>query len=314
MKKHLFSVISSAAAVSLLAACSGSDDKASSTAEVEVNKEGFPIVDEKITMSMFGPSTGLQEWKNMSFFQEMEELTNISFDFRTPNLDSAPTQKNLMFASEDYTDIIFGGGLTREEQVQYGGQGVLIPLEDLIAEYAPNIQQMFEEYPEVLKSVTATDGHIYALPTVSIGENWYRGPLWYNGAFLEALDISEDELPTTTDELYDLLVRFKEEDPNGNGEADEIPLTGHTMDDLRQFFLGAFGVLESDEGIYILDDEVYYGPIESGYQAYLEYMHKLYADGLLDPETFSQTDEQKKKEKARPTKLDCLPTGSHSLC
>lgn len=166
----------------------------------------------------------------------MEELTNISFEFRTPNLDSAPTQKNLMLASGDYTDIIFAGGLSHEEQVQYGGQGVLIPLEELIAEYAPNIQKIFEEYPEVLKSITATDGHIYALPQVMMGENWYRGPLWYNGAWLEALEVDVDELPETTDELFDLLVRFKEEDPNGNGEADEIPLTGHTMDDLRQFF------------------------------------------------------------------------------
>ncbi len=46
----------------------------------------------------------------------------------------------------------------------------------------------------------------------------------------------------------------------------------------------------------MLDGEVIYGPIQPGYRAYLEYMNKLYEEKLLDPETFSQTDEQKKRK------------------
>jgi putative aldouronate transport system substrate-binding protein len=229
MKKHLFVIVAVLALMAVIVGCSGetAEEAADSneTAEADINKEGFPIVDEPITVSIFGPNVGAQEWEDMHFFEVMEERTNIQFSFRTPSLDSADTQKNLMFASEDYTDVLFGAGLSQEEQVQYGGQGILIPLEDLIDEYAPNIKRMFEEYPEIEKAITATDGHIYALPQVIMGENWYRGPLWYNGAWLEELGV--EELPETTDELYELLVRFKEEDPNGSGEADEIPLTAY---------------------------------------------------------------------------------------
>lgn len=288
--------------IGLLAAC-GSDkdkdkdkDKAVSTEpDDNFNEEGFPIVDEKITISMFGTKVGEEDWKNMAFFKDMEEKTNINFEFRTPNLDSLATQKNLMFASGDYSDILFAADLSNEEQIKNGEQGTLIPLEDLIEKYAPNISKMFEENPEVRKSVTARDGHIYALPQVDQGENWYRGPLWYNRAFLDALDITEEDLPETTEEMKELLKRFRDEDPNGNGKADEIPLTANGMDDVRQYFMGAFGIPDSATGLYVdKDGEVKHSRIQPGYKAYLEYMKELYDEKLFDSESFSQTPEQKK--------------------
>src|SRR5699024_10973892 len=139
------------------------------------------------------------------------------------------TTLNLDFASGDLDDIIFAAGnsnFTADMEVKYGEQGLIIPLEDLIEEYAPNIQKMFEERPDVKKSITTLDGHIYALPRVvkeGGTSSWYMSPFWYNGRWLDELGV--DELPETTEELYDLLVRFRDEDPNGNGEADEIPLS-----------------------------------------------------------------------------------------
>ena len=287
--------------IGLLAACNSDkqdkdkDKEAISTEpDDNFNAEGYPIVDEKVTISMFGTKVGDVDWKDMEFFKAMEEKTNINFEFRTPNLDSLATQKNLMFASGDYSDILFAADLSNEEQIKNGGQGTLIPLEDLIEKYAPNITKMFEENPEFKKSVTARDGHIYALPQVAQGENWYRGPLWYNATFLDALDVNVAELPETTDEMYELLKRFKDEDPNGNGQADEIPLTAKGMDDVRQFFMGAFGVLDSATGAYVVDGKVQHSRNQPGYKAYLEYMKKLYDEKLFDSESFSQTDEQKK--------------------
>ncbi|WP_212508641.1 extracellular solute-binding protein [Litoribacterium kuwaitense] len=274
----------------ILSACGGSDSGGEAAKEVAVNPEGFPIVDEPVSMSIFGPSTAVAAWEDMQFFEEMEKLTNVQLEFTTPNLESLETQKNLMFASGDYEDILFASSLTLEEQVDYGNQGILIPLNDLIEEHAPNIQNMLDEYPEVEKVITATDGNIYALPNVNKGISWARGPLWYNNDWLEALNV--EELPKTTDELYELLKRFKTEDPNGNGEADEIPLTAFKIEDIRQWFLGAFGHL--DPGVEVIDGEVMFGAMQPGYKAYLEYMNKLYSEGLLDPESFSQTGDQKK--------------------
>ncbi|WP_408006952.1 extracellular solute-binding protein [Pseudalkalibacillus sp. A8] len=275
--------------------------------EVEVNKEGFPIVDEEINLTMMAPGTGLAEWKDMPTLKEYSEKTNINFKYITPPMSDFQTKLNLAFASGDIADIIYAAGssnLTAGMEVDYGKQGVLVPLEDLIEEHAPNIQKIFEENPEIKKSITTVDGHIYSLPAINMHptSGWYRGPMWFNGQWLDALGVKE--LPKTTDELYDLLVRFKTEDPNGNGEADEIPLIDVKMDSTRPWLLGAFGLKEW--GIDEVDGTVRYTPITENYKEYLTYMNKLYEEGLLDSETFSQSDEQK-KAKGQANRLGLFP-------
>ncbi|MBM7584512.1 putative aldouronate transport system substrate-binding protein [Bacillus pakistanensis] len=291
MKKVLIMILTLVLVTSMLAACTEkSNNNENAKNKVAINKEGFPIVDEKLKMSIMGPDVGQANWKDMAFFKEMEKMTNVQFEFTTPPLSDFETKLNLAFASGEIPDVLFGSSLTAEQEVKYGKQGVLIPLEDLIKKYAPNIQKMFEENPDVKKSITTVDGHIYSLPMVDKNAVWYMGPLWYNGKWLDALGVKE--LPKTTDELYTLLKRFKTEDPNGNGKADEIPFTSVALDDARLWLLGAFG--HTAWGIEEINGEVSYTPIEDGYKEYLKFMNKLYDEKLMDREVFSQSNEQKK--------------------
>jgi putative aldouronate transport system substrate-binding protein len=314
MKKKWKLLIAIIMIVSILAACSSDkkedeeqEKKAKQAASVDVNKEGFPIVDEPIELTMMAPGTGLQEWKDMETLKAYAEKTNVHFKYNTPPLNDFQTKLNLAFASEDVGDIIYGAGtnnLTPAMEVDYGEQGILIPLEDLIEEYAPNLKKLLDENPDVKRSITTLDGHIYSLPTVSVGptSSWYRGPIWYNGEWLDALDVKE--LPKTTDEFYKLLKRFRDEDPNGNGEADEIPLIDVDMESTRPWLLGAFGMKEW--GIEERDGKVRYTPMTDEYKAYLTYMNKLYKEKLLDSETFSQSDEQK-KAKGQDDRVGAFP-------
>ncbi|MGF6949993.1 putative aldouronate transport system substrate-binding protein [Neobacillus sp. B4I6] len=296
MRKAFLMMLSLILVVSMLAACtSKSNSKENAKSKVEINKEGYPIVDKKLTMSMMGPDVGLAKWKDMAFFKEMEKMTNVKYKFTTPPSSDFSTKLNLAFASGEIPDVLFGASLTSEQEVKYGKEGVLIPLEHLIEKYAPNIQKVLEENPDVKNSITTVDGHIYALPMVDKNAVWYMGPLWFNGKWLNALGVKE--LPKTTDELYTLLKRFKTEDPNGNGKADEIPFTSmknssNQLDGARQWLLGAFGF--TTWGIEEIDDKVVYTPAEDGYLEYLTFMNKLYSEKLMDPETFSQSGEQKK--------------------
>lgn len=284
---------------SILAACASSSPSTSEQPEAgsatgsNVNKEGFPIVNEPITLTMMAKDAGMKNWNEMPVIQEMEKLTGIKFDFRNAPLDSFDTKKNLVFASGDYPDVFYAAELTQDEEVRYGGQGVLIPLEDLIDEYAPNIKKILDENPEVRKSITTPDGHIYSLPRIDLSAVWYRGPMWYNGEFLKALNM--DKIPETTEELYTYLKRVKEEDPNGNGQADEIPFSSVKLDDVRMFMLGWWGIY--GEVIYAdKDHNVHYTPMQEGYKGYLTFLNRLWNDGLMDKETFSQTDDQKKSK------------------
>ena len=292
----------------LLAACGGGTDSKKENVNVELGTVGeFPVVKENLEMTMMGPGTGSAEWKDMAVFQTLEEKTNIHFTFTTPPTADFATKLNLAFASGDLPDVLFGtdtNSLTPAMEMDYGSQGILVPIEDLIEENMPNFSKILEEDPSIRKSITTPDGHIYSLPMIHRGNTaiWPRGPIWYNGDWLKALNVTE--LPKTTDEFYDLLVRFRDEDPNGNGKKDEIPLTDVKMDSTRPWLLGAFGL--TDRTIEEIDGEVVFAPITENYKEFVTYMNKLYSEKLLDQEVYSQADEQK-KAKGQNNQLGLFP-------
>ncbi len=259
-------------------------------ADPNLNLEGFPIVKEPITLKLMGVKQAIQgPWEDLYFFQKMEEMTNIHFEFDTPSADVYTEKKNIAFASGDYPDLFFGGSLSDTDEVTYGeNQKVLIPLSDLIETYAPNFTAYMEENPDVRSAITHPDGEIYALPHVVQIMHCLTPVNWFNSEWCERLGLS---VPTTTDELYTVLKAFKDEDANGNGDPnDEIPLSGTGA--LRSGVLGAFGLVGN--GVEVVDGVVRYNPITENYKAYLEFANKLYAEGLLDNETFTQTEQQLK--------------------
>ena len=176
--------------------------------------------------------------------------------------------------------------------LKYGEQGVFIPLNDLIEEHAPNLTKLLEENPDIKKGITFPDGNIYSLPTIFepdfLSMRMGAKP-WINQEWLDALGM---DMPQTTEEFYDYLKAVKEEDPNGNGEADEIPLGGPHTGWLIDYLKGSFGIgnrgpstgyIDADPG----SDELRFWPIDDGYKQMLEYMHKLYSEGLLEQNIFS---------------------------
>lgn len=262
----------------------------------EINTEGFPIVDEPITLTMMGSKAAIQApWEDMAFFTEMEALTNIRFTFDTPPAESYQERLNLVFASNDLPDVLFGAALSPQQEVTLGSQGQLIPLEGLIEQYAPNFSRMMQEDPELARSITAPDGHIYALPFIDGPRGFGPIPrMWINRVWLETLDL---DTPDTVEDFYNVLKAFRENDPDGNGQADEIVLSATTVAggqyptgfDLTTNMLNAFGFTGT---VDVQEGTVRYAPVEDGYRAYLAYMNRLYREGLLDQEAFSQSSEQ----------------------
>lgn len=254
--------------------------------------EDFPIYESTETITMMGVKHPIHgEWADMMFFKLMEEATGIHFEFTTINLDGYLEQLNLAINTESYAEVLMGCMLSNQQLVNLGGQGVLIPLEDYITpELMPNLCAFLEEYPDVLSAITAPDGHIYALPQLNAAPIAYTGPIWVNNDYLEALGLTEADLPTDVDGLYELLVRMRDEDPNGNGEADEVPLgIANGFDDLNATLIGAFGL--PTYGVYA-DDEgtIQYGMLqEEQIKAFLTYVKKLYDEKLIPADFLTYT-------------------------
>ena len=258
--------------------------------------EDFPIYTDVETISLMGIKHPIHgDWDKLMFFQLMEQATGVHFDINTINLDGYQEAFNLAVNTESYAEVMLGCMLTNKQLVELGSQGVLIPLEDYITEeLTPNLYAFLEEYPLVRGAITAPDGHIYALPQLNAAPIAYTGSIWVNNDWLEALGLTDADLPTDVEGLYDLLVRFRDEDPNGNGEADEIAwgLTDG-FDHLKGSIIGAFG-LPSNE-VYADDDgKMQYGMMQEEQMVnFLTYVKKLYDENLIPKDflTYTQTDE-----------------------
>ncbi len=169
-----------------------------------------------------------------------------------------------------------------------------MPVEDLIDQYMPNLQKVLETRPEYRDFITAPDGHIYSFPWIEeLGNGIDRiqvigGLPWINVEWLDNLGL---DMPTTTDELKEVLMAFKTQDPNGNGEADEIPM-GAIINDGDQdpaILLGSFGLGDTPDHIVVTEDgEVVFTKSQEGYKEQIEYLHDLYNSGLIDEEAFEQ--------------------------
>jgi len=230
---------------------------------------------------------------NNQFTDLIEEKFGVEMDFTAVPSQGADEKLSLLMASGDYPSILWTAGFDRSEQARYGGQGVIIPINDLIEQYGPNIQKRLAEYPEVLRDMTNPDGTIYGLPHVEgCYHCTYSQKMWINTDWLNNLGL---EMPTTTDEFADVLEAFKTQDPNGNGEADEIPLTGSVQwwhAEMWPYIMNAFVPLSYDwsqaQFVAVEDGKVYFAPTTEAWREGLAYMNGLYEDGLIDQQGLTQ--------------------------
>lgn len=265
------------------------------------NTTGYPIVDEQITLRpMLSKSPAHGDFADMDVFKAWEELTNIKFDFISVDSGSWNERKNLALASGDLPDF-FWSGITIADESMYGVNGdVLVPLQDLVDDYAPNIQKIFADYPEAEFGVTATDGNIYTLPYVAETLTVAGSTLYARGDFINQ---TVGEMPETLDELYDMLVAFK-----GLGD-DIIPIVPNNFNVLKQYLINAFG--EQIDILYGADEEdnVVFVPATEEYKRMLQFINKLYTEKLLDNEVFTQTADQA-NAKVTESKAGCMTYGT----
>ncbi len=271
---------------------------------VEVTENGtFPIVNEPLILDVFAPSIPtIIDLNTNAYTQWYEAKTGIHINWITAPQESATEVLNMMLAAGDLPDIILGCQVSTVMEELYGpGEKMFLPLNDLIDQYAPNFKAIMEARPEVKKAITATDGNIYSIPSIQDCYHCtYAQKMWVNQSWLDKLEIPA---PTNLDEFYDMLVAFRDRDPNGNGLKDEIPLLGCKEGDgwyqsVTGFILNAFVY---DSGVYnqIKDYVTKDGVVDTsinkdGYRAGLRYLHKLYSEGLIYADSMTMKYDQVK--------------------
>ncbi|WP_304942154.1 extracellular solute-binding protein [Vallitalea guaymasensis] len=164
-------------------------------------------------------------------------------------------------------------------------QGAIADLTDLLPKYAPSVWERIPE--EVWNIVKAADpngeGKIYYIPKVDIYNSY--------GTFVRQdwLDRVGLDMPQTQNELVKMLEAFRDQDADGDGNTDnEVPTSGREFGRWMDQLYGIYGVAmwEGYPMWDIYEGELTYSGVTKNMRAAIEWMRELYAEKLLDNDTF----------------------------
>ncbi len=275
-----------------------------------VNSAKEPLTAEKVTLKIVVPEhIEVGDWATNTFTQWYEERTNVHIEWQSVagTTDEKRAAVNAMIAGGDLPDIFMALNFTPAQLQLYGAQGLFTPLNDLIDSQGFEIKRVFEQYPSVRDTITANDGNIYTMPDVN---DCYHckgsSKLWINKTWLDKLGLG---IPQTTDEFHAALKAFKDQDPNGNGQADEVPMSASTdgwagatgtnaptgFGPYDPYFMGSFLYNPGEPWLVLTEGKVDVSFNKPGWREGLKYLNALYNDGLIARESFSQTADQLKQ-------------------
>ncbi|MCM3746870.1 extracellular solute-binding protein [Paenibacillus pasadenensis] len=275
----------------ILSACSNNGNSGGENASGQEGKtEGAEGAEASVRFKMFAmPDNRIENIETNEFTAYLEDRQKINIDWMTvPGGQDVEQKKNLLMSTGDYPEVMWST-FTPAEQYKYSQSGALIPLDDLINQYAPNVKKAMETNERYKNGVTAADGKIYALS--QLGECFhcsYSQKLWINKAWLDKLGL---QLPKTTEEFYAVLKAFKTQDPNGNGKEDEIPLTGAVgtwNGELYGFLVNPFILNNRTDFTVTQNGKVTFVGDKPEYKQALEYLNQLYKEKLIDAAAFTQ--------------------------
>lgn len=305
-------------AVLVISGCSSNKDDPSKGNASEGDKNvvtaagEFPITEEPTTIRiMVNARPGVENYKTNAFTKYLEEKTNVKIEWDIVPSTAAAEKLNLTFGGGNLPDVIMGFGVTNAQQMIFGSQGIIIPLNELIEKYGVETKRMFQENLQIEEAVTAPDGNIYALP---MPNDCYHcsmiQKMWVYKPWLDKLGMQP---PTTIDEFYDMLKAFKTQDPNGNGLADEIPMAGSPKGwetRVDRFLMNAFTYNPSGY-VYLNNGKPDVSFNKPEWKEGVEFLNKLYNEGLLDPQSLTQDESQliQLGENPKAPLLGVIPAG-----
>ncbi len=283
MKKHknLIALLLAVAMLLSMAAVAGAEGAD------YYNKEGLPICNEVIDVTLSGPlPSGLEDWTKVIMVENFKKDLGINLTCQFYAADWQ-TQLTLMVASDGLTDIVGGAGMNMLDANKWGGEGYLVNFNEY-RDMTPNMNKYMELYPEAEAYMTAPDGGIYSLAKIWMDETDRFSRTFINKKWLANVGM---EKPKTMDELYNVLKAFKEQDANGNGDAnDEIPfLYAPGYEAVERILMSAYGI-HASEVEYILqageDGKVHLANTTDAYKEYMKWMARAFKEGLIEPEAF----------------------------
>ena len=289
-----------------LTACGGgssANDEAAAAVVVDGPVE-FPLAE---TVTLTGttsyPAGSESQPNNRTIFKRLEEATNVHIEWTAIQSDQWGDKISLTMSNPNtLTDFIFSADFSDSNLLRYAEQGVVIALEDYIDNNMPNLKAVFDKYPEYRTMCTDTEGHIWGLPWIeqlgsqktaiqTVGNMSFINTKWLNFLGLE--------MPATVDEFEQVLIAFRDNaaalQSEFGIEGSIIPMSCIVNDGdqdpgiLINGFGEGYGDMDKGRHIAVTNDrKVICAATQEGFKKGVEWLHQLYAEGLIDPECFTQ--------------------------
>lgn len=266
-------------------------DKKDDKADANIPSDPLGKYEEPVTLtSFFSIATVMQDEfkeemvKNSYFNKRQEEMLNIFVDYQwyaPGTADDAEQKINMAIASGEIPDFM----VVNEAQLAMLSKTDLInkDIGDIFMQYASEGLKdwFFADSMDAWDSVTY-DGKTIALYAKGGAIN-DASILWMRKDWLDKLGL---EVPKTMDDLYNVMMAFKTQDPDGNGVDDTYGMA------LNKDFMTCAGIavgggvmnsFGANPGIWVEDGNggLTYGSVAEGAKDALSWMAQAYADGLI---------------------------------
>lgn len=301
MRKKGSRIIAAAAAMAMLmsvTACGGSSESAAknsgvaqtssdvtSAADVSASgasADGDVVSDHPVTFTFMYSGDYNPDYKAL---KKMTELTNVSLDVTAiPDSDYDTRNQLVINTGEDMPDLI---SKTRPTAAQ-ALSGVLLPISDYY-DQMPHFMKFIKDnnLQYLIDNARQSDGKVYELPV-----NTKETLTATKQTFIrkDVFDKNNIAVPTTYDELYEAAKKLKKIYP------DSYPIqviygNGNLLDMMAPSFGTSAGWGKGIDGFHHDEatDKWVFAPTSNEYKTMLQYVNKLYSEGLFNQEytTFS---------------------------
>ena len=226
----------------------------------------------------------------------IEKYVGIDLNLTTYFYDGTKAESvSLLFADGDLPDLIIGMGLDSSQIVKYGMvDEMLLDMKPYInEENAPSLLKVMKDYPAYEQAMTTPDGAIYSLGSWSENDPSNKAGvfrMFYNWKVMGDAGITK--CPTTLDEFLDMLRTIKKKFPEMTPFGGNYARYNATY--LIQNALGFnISLASSEQKSHETDIGLYKGEVslfsynKEILPAYLEFMHTLYEEGLMEQDYYT---------------------------
>ena len=296
MKKLIAMMLALVMTLSLCVACGGNGGTAAGN---QGGGDDQGVI--KLTVGLPTKATVLSYEENaLTYWLEEQCGVDLSFIPYSGGTDIGTQISTTVAAQQPLPDILFGVGLGDEVYRGYGRDGYFKDLtpyfedkEGASKTFWTRLEVTFTEteIDDILRKIMDPDsGKFFGVPTMDttmIDVMDYQ--MWINAEWLDYLKL---DMPTDIDSLYNVLVKFRDGDPNQNGKKDEIALYGGQEaglgGDVVNWLVNMFLYFNDRKNFSIDEDGQVYAPfITDEYREALKFINKLISEGLMLDSVFN---------------------------